>query len=388
MGEWFEGETVYCYNQYYYKGIDSDEIEEINLSPEFYKKQDMSKIEFWDQTTHPDLRIYWDEITERGYFRAHSFGGPDLIREVLDASFGLSWFDLQWSMPFTLFSWITTFGTDYTPWSFIIDDIEAYDPDTFESYFGDKIPKDIVPENIGAYFNHIWRAYFVGEEFDWMKLAHEYDIPRSLAKTIYDSLLVFSGEEIKTTPIPEGEDGYRVNYPKPSPEILHFFKRPLDEEDSYFLINQEPEIIELFNTYTNNSFTVHDYFAGLDYFFSQLFEDQFGEREGVFISNALFYILASTTDSTFSVRGLALEVIHLYGHIFLKTLNLEMEEFINIFSRFALSKLCSTAILEVVERRPSFNEVVNGNFRVKTTQFFKRFVELPWLAEEQLFEHL
>ncbi len=388
LGEWFEGETVYGYNQYYYKGIDPDEIEKINLSPEFYKKHNMPKREFWDQTTHPDLRIYWDEITKRGYFRAHSIGGPALIREVLDASFGLSGFDLHWSMPFTLFTWITTFGTDYAPWSFIIDDIEAYDPDSFESYFGDKLPNEIVPENIGAYFNHLWRAYSVGEEFDWEKLAQEYDIPHSLAESFYDSLLVFSGQKIKTTPIPEDEDDYRVNYPKPSPKRLRCFKRPLDDEDSYFLINQEPEVIELFNTFTNNSYAVPEYRAGIDIFFAQLFEEEFGEREGVFISNALFYILASATDSSFSVRGLALEVIHLYGQIFLKTLNLEMEEFVNIFSRFTLSKLCSTAILEVVEKRPSFNEVTNGKYRVKTTQFFKRFVELSWLSKEQLFEHL
>lgn len=337
----------------------------------------MTKKKFWDEATHPDLRIYWDEVTERGYFRTHSHGGPALIREILEASFNLDGFEVHWSMPFNLFSWITTFGTPRTPWSFIIDDIEAYEPDSFERHFEEKIPDDIVPENVGEYFNHIGRAYFLGEEFDWVKLAQEYDIPHSLAETIYESLLVFSGQEIRTTPIPEDEDGYRVNYPKPDVEIIHLFKRPLDDEDSYFIVDEALEILNLFETYTNNSFTVHDYFAGLDYFFVQLFENEFGEREGVFISNALFYILASTTDATFSVRGLALEVIHLYGHIFLKTLNLEMEEFINIFSRFALSKLCSTAILEVVERRPSFNEVVNGKYRVKTTQFFKRFIELP-----------
>lgn len=376
LGEWHDRETAYGFNQYDYKGIDPDEIKEINLSPEFYKKHNMTKKKFWDEATHPDLRIYWDEITERGYFRAHSYGGPTLIREVLEASFNLDGFELQWSMPYNLFSWITTFGTPRAPWSFIIDDIEAYDPDTFERHFEDKIVDDIVPENVGAYFTHIGRAYFLGEQFDWVKLAQEYDIPRRLAETIYDSLLVFSGEEIKTTPIPEEEDGYRLNYPKPDDEAMYLFKRPLDHEDSYFLINEGRDLIPLFNTYTNNSFTVFPTSAGLSLFFAQLFEDEFGEREGVFISNALFYILASTTDATFSVRGLALEVIHLYGHIFLKTLNLEMEEFVNIFSRFTLSKLCSTAILEVVEKSPSFNEVVTGNYRVKTTQFFKRFIEL------------
>lgn len=377
LGEWKENETVYGYNQYYYNGIESDEIQKINLSPEFYKEHGLTKKKFWSLATHRDLRIYWDEITERGYFRAHSLSGPDLIREVLEASFKLEGFTTLWGMPHTLFSWITTFGTPITPWSFIIDDIEAFNPDTYEDPFEEELFDDAFTENIGAYFKHLCDAYGGATQLDWEKLAQEYGVPKSVARILYKSLLVFSGEKNMTTPIPRSENTYRVNYPKPSVGARRLFKRYLDDEDSYFIVHEDSNVIALFNTYTNNSYDIPEDDPGLDTHFAQTFEDAFGDREGVFILNALFYILASSTDKTFCVRGLALELIHLYGHLFLKTLDMESVEFIDYFSRFTLSKLCSKALLEVVDKRPSANDIISGNYRVKTSQFFKKFIELP-----------
>ncbi len=374
MGDWIESETIYGYTQYYYKGIEPEEIENINTSSDVYESFNLTQEEFWDPSVNRQLIIYWDEITEKGYFRAHSIGGPDLIREVLDVSFGLIEFDLHWSFPDRLFSFITIFYGSRAPWALIIDDRKPFN---FEDDGEDEEEFDYGSDKASQYLDYLGDAYSSGKELDWREGAEQFAIPPKAAEKIYNDLMFFFGEKYPTTPIPEDEESHRINYPKPSAKTMRRFKHSLDYEDSYFITDEALEVLNLFYAHTNNSFDVHEYYAGMEHFFVSLFEDEFGKREGVFIGNALFYILASTTDTSLSVRGLALEVIHLYGHIFLKTLNLTMEEFINTFSRFALSKLCSSAILEVFERSPSFNDVGTGSYIVKTTKFFKRFIELP-----------
>ncbi len=374
LGEWVEKETVYGYNQFFYSGISDKEIKSLDLSPQLYETNKLTEKEFWDHSTHHGIIIYWDEITERGYFRAHSPSGLALVQLVLDASFELIDFSLQWGFPDRLFAWISFYGTSMAPWSFIIDEPEPFFRDINEI---DHTYTNVDYETAVKYMDDIAAAYYVDKVVDWKVWAHKHALQLDLAERLYKDFLIFNREEYPTTPIAESEQAHRINYPLPSVETMLLFKRRLDSGESFFLINENPEVISIFNTYTNNRHAVPLDHAGLDIFFAQLFEDKFGEREGVFLINALFYILASSPDTSHSVRGLALELIHLYGHIFLKTMALEAQKFITIFSRFVITELCPSALLEVINKRPSFSEVANGDFRVKPSVFFRKFIELP-----------
>ncbi|MBI9107240.1 MAG: hypothetical protein JEZ04_10905 [Spirochaetales bacterium] len=224
---------------------------------------------------------------------------------------------------------------------------------------------DEVLDDINDLFADAAKAYSNGEEFDFENRASQLGLSSDIALEVQQLADKFSaGNSI------EIEGGFE--YPVPPPAKRLQFDLEFDRQQ-LFLYSYGKETEELFFKSVDEQYDESDY-VELDAVIEEEFFLAF-EDSGTPIMNSWFYMMCHKHDQWISVRDYAVEILKLFGHIFLPMLETDNKGFITELSRFAAVELKALGLIDI-EAAPRLSKVDDGNYKIKPSKLFRSFIHL------------
>lgn len=213
-----------------------------------------------------------------------------------------------------------------------------------------------------------------GVPFDAERRCRELGVDIEDFNSIAGSFQNMMQKNIPPLELSEEDRALAIDYPVPPPSVRRSFTNDLDTSTLFTVLDDDESYAD-FHAMTGGSRTQEVEAWELGAYITGLFANAFNRKDGITIMNSFFYLLVHTGERPISVRAYALEILKLFGHVLLPSLETDVDGFVATFSRFVLRRLCTNALCEV-DAKPTREQVANGTYTIRSTVFFEDLINL------------
>lgn len=369
-GNW-EMEKAGTFIHYLYTGPDAALLRQVKVPSRLLKRWPIE--EFWGEDSTENCELYIDTRTERIGINSLSERGFSMLTCLLASLFpqiNAQSCKPDWIISPPIVGIIDTIKHFSIPWK------EFTAP--FEKLHKDKQENSAL-DPINTLLKEYTNARNTGKPFDGEQRCKELHVDPRIFESVIDQYEKIMEKHFPKLKLREEDQSYSLDLLVPPPKVLEAYSADLDSSRCFTVLD-DVYTYDLFTHLTGGSYYDTVRIGGLGSHFSNLFSEEFGWENGMHIMNSFFFMLLTFGDRPIVVRSYAIEILRIFHHTLLPSLNTNVDGFVKRFGTFVFRKLCTNGLCEITAR-PTKAELDKGTYAIRSTLLFDNFIYLA--ADEE-----